>query len=91
MPSKSRRSRGGHSTRNKKRQGDLARVVRGQTATRTNEPMAPPVSVSSPGVPIPKAPLTGTRCSYVVTELRRIGVLAGVMLTILVILSLVLP
>ena len=91
MPGKSRRSRTGRSARSKRRGGTLAKVAREQVAARTYEPAAPPVPVSSPGVPAPKATLTGARYSYVVTELRRIGVLAGVMLTILVILSLVLP
>ena len=52
---------------------------------------APAAPAPLPSVPVKTAPSTGVRYPYIVTELRRIGILAGVMLTILVILVLVLP
>ena len=41
-------------------------------------------------VPKPKAPVTVTHASDVVAELRRIGIVAGIMIVILIILTLVL-
>ncbi len=89
MPGKSRRGRGKHSTRSKRRQGTVARVAQQPAATATYEPVAPPVP--SPRMPSPPRTPTGVRHPYIVTELRRIGILAGVMLAILVVLALVLP
>ena len=86
MPGKSRRVRAKQPARSKKRPGDLASVTRQRVAT--DKPAAP--TVPAQGVPAPKATITGARYPYVVTELRRISILAGVMLAILVILALVL-
>ena len=91
MPGKSRRGRGKHSARSKKRQGTLARVVQQRVASETYEPAAPVVPASSPSVPTPITTPTGARYPYIITELRRIGILAGIMLAILVVLALVLP
>ena len=91
MPDKSRRDRGKHSARNKKRRGTPTRVAPERVAAKANEPGIPATPVSSPSVPTPQVALAGTRYPYVVTELRRIGILSGIMLTILIILSLVLP
>ncbi len=88
MPSKSRRGRGKHSLQSKKRQGDLAGVA--QQRVVTDKLAVPGVPASSPGVSAPIATLTGARYSHVAAELRRIGILAGIMLAILVVLALVL-
>ena len=88
MPGKSRRGRGKHSARSKKKRGALAGVAQQRVATETYKPAAPAVPASSPTpIVIP----TGARYPYIVTELRRIGILAGIMLAILVVLALVLP
>ena len=89
MPGKSRRHRGKRLSQSKKGKGTLARAA--QQRVVTDKPAAPAVPVPSPSVPTPKATLTGARYPYVVTELRRIGILAGIMLAILVILAFVLP
>jgi hypothetical protein len=86
MPGKSRRSRG--KARSKKRQGTLARVAEQHVVT--DMPVTPTVPAPSISVPPPIATPTRARYPYVVTELRRIGILAGIMLAILVVLALVL-
>ena len=89
MPGKSQRGRGKHLARSKKRRATLARAA--QQRVVTDKPVSPAVPVPSPGVPTPVVTLTCTRYPYVVTELRRIGILAGIILAILVVLALVLP
>ncbi len=91
MPGKSRRGRGRFSARSKKRRGTLTRVAQQQAADETHKLTAPAMSTPSPSAPTIKAMATGTRYPYVVAELRRIGILAVIMLVILVVLALVLP
>ena len=92
MPGKSRHGRGKHLSRGKKRKGrrsPLAIAAQQQVATQTYKPVSQPeVSAPSAGVPTP-APTTA-RYPYITTELRRIGILGGIMLAILVGLALVL-
>ena len=89
MSGKSWRSRGRHSARSKKGRDALARAVQQRVAT--DKPAAQAVPVPSPSVPTTIATPTGARYPYVVAELRRTGILAGVMLAILIVLALVLP
>jgi hypothetical protein len=86
MPGKSRRGRGKHSARSKKKHGTQVRVARLPVAAETYKPAAPVVPS-----PVPLGTSTGTRYPYIVKELRRIGILAGIMLAILIILALSLP
>ena len=86
MPGKSHRGRGRSSTRSKRRKCAVTRVAQSQVAAEAHEPAAPRVPL--PGTPSPRP--TGVRYPYIATELRRIGVLAGIMLAILVVLALVL-
>ncbi len=88
MPGKSRRGRHKHSARIKKRQEALARAAPEHVPVETREPVAP---VAPSGVPTPVVAPTGARYHYIVTELRTIGILAGIMIVILVVLALVLP
>jgi hypothetical protein len=86
MPDKTRRIRAKQSAQSKKRPG--ASTINAPQPVATDKPVASTVPVS--GVPGLKATVAGARHPYVVNELRRIGVLAGIMLAILVILALVL-
>ena len=86
MPGKSRRSQGKHSARSKRQQGTVTRVAQQRVATETNMPATP-----APGRPLPVAKPTGARYPYIARELRTIGILAGIMLVVLVVLALVLP
>ena len=95
MPGKSRHRKGKHlpqSKKGKSRQRFSAPVAQQQAVAQTYEP------VSRPGVPAPSvsvltpvAKLAAARYPYIATELRTIGILAGIMLIILTILALVLP
>lgn len=88
MTGKSRRSRGKHSFRSKKRRGRPSPpiiVTQQQAVTPTNESVPPP-KVSRKLV---LATSTATRYPYILAELRRIGILAGIMLAILIVLALV--
>jgi len=87
MPKKSRRFKALQSKRKKIRQQPLATVAQQPVVTQTDKPVA-----SAPLASVParkKAPDT-VRYPYVVAELRRIGVLAGIILVILIVLALVL-
>ncbi len=91
MPGKSRRSRGKRLSQSKKSKGTLARAAQQQPISQTRKPVSHPgVSAPSASVPTPIATLSAARNPYIITELRAIGILAGVILTILVVLSLVL-
>jgi len=89
MPSKSRRGRGKHSARSKRRHGTLARVAQPQVAAPGYQPMTTAMPKPSPGVPTPIAAPGVARYPYIASELRRIGILSGIALAILVVLALV--
>ncbi len=94
MPGKSRRRKGKHLPQSKKRKSGrhfLATVAQQPAVAQTREPVSrPEVSAPSASVPTPMAKLAAIRYPYVATELRTIGILAGIMLIILTILALVL-
>ena len=89
MPSKSRHSQRKLSRR-KRRKGMLVSsppVTQQQAVAQPYKPAAPSkVAAPSAGVPV----LTLARYPYIATELRRIGILTGIILVILVVLFLVL-
>ena len=88
MPGKSRHRKGKHPVQRKKRKGRqrfATTVIQQPAVTETHKPVAPSVSV-----PIQMPALTTVRSPYILTELRRIGILAGTILAILVVLALVL-
>ena len=87
MPGKSRRGKAKRSARSGKMRRTPVAVAQQQVAT--DRPATPAMPTSAPGVPIPKAAVHGGQHAHVVTELRRIGILAGIMLAVLVILALV--
>ncbi len=87
MPGKSQYGRGKHVSRRKKekmRQGTLATVAQRQVIAQ------PEVPVSPAKMPAPTVTPTATRYPYVTAELRRISILAGIVLVVLVVLVLVL-
>ena len=94
MSGKSRRERGKHPPQSKKRESRrrfLATVAQQQAVAQTYEPVSRPnVPAPSASVPAPMAKLAAVRYPHIATELRTIGILAGIMLIILVILALVL-
>ena len=94
MPGKSRRRKGKHSIQSKKRKDRPSHptvAVQQQAVAQTREPVPPSnVSASSTGIPTPMAKPATVRYPYIATELRTIGILAGITLIILTVLALVL-
>ena len=95
MPGKSRRRKRQHLPQSKKRKSGQhfsTTVTQQQAVTQTREPaFHPGVSAPSASVPTPVAKLATVRYPHMVAELRMIGILAGIILVILVVLALVLP
>ena len=94
MPGKSRHKKGKYHPQSRKGKS------RHHVAAATQQPAVPEpresvgrpaVPAPSPGAPTAPARRTAVRYPYIATELRTIGVLAGIMLVILVVLFLVLP
>ncbi len=94
MPGKSRQGKGKHPVRSKKRRsghGSRASVAQQPPVSQTYEPVPKPeVSAPLPSTPTPSAAVSAIRYPYIIIELRRIGILAGIMLVVLVVLALVL-
>ena len=94
MPSKSGHSRRERLARSKKKKGRRSPpvAVAQQPATApTHETAASPrVSVPAAGTPSPGIVAAPAQYPYIASELRRIGILAGITLVILVILALTL-
>ena len=89
MSGKSRHGKGKHSFQGKKRKDRLIpRVAAAQS------PAAAPAGEPVPEVKVPEKPVpaTATVAQYpdIFTELRRIGILAGIILAILIVLAVVL-
>ena len=94
MSGKSQRSRRKHSFQGKKKKGRRSPpgvVAQRQADIQIDKPVVPPkVAVPSASAPTPMPVLTPVRYAYILTELRRTSILAGIMLVILVVLALVL-
>ncbi|MFC1904692.1 hypothetical protein ACFLXT_02895 [Chloroflexota bacterium] len=94
MPSKSRHGKSKQATGKKKKgkQHFPTMAVQPLAVAQVQEPVArPQVPVSSVNVPTLKTKPVAVRYPYIAVELRTIGILAGIILVILVILALVLP
>ncbi|MFQ5997270.1 MAG: hypothetical protein ACE5KP_06585 [Dehalococcoidales bacterium] len=87
MPKKSKRLKVLQSKRRKIRQQHLATAAQPPAVTQTDKPVAPARPASTP---IPKATSNIVRYPYVIAELKRIGILAGIILVILIVLALAL-
>ncbi len=94
MPSKSQHGRRKRFLQGKKKKGRRSPpgvVAQRQADIQIDKLVAPPkVAAPSAGAPTPTPVLTTVGYPYILTELRRIGILAGIMLVILVVLALVL-
>ena len=93
MPSKSRHRRDKHLTRSKKGENRQDFSVSGaqQPATARNSEPLSPATTPSIKIRMPGPKLTPLQHPYIAIELRRIAILAGIMLVVLVVLSLVIP
>ena len=95
MPGKSHHGKGKHlprSKRKKTKRSPQAIVTQQPAAAQYYNPvLQTKASFPSVNAPTPMATQTAARYPYVIGELRRIGILAGIMLVVLVVLALVLP
>ncbi|MDD5591054.1 MAG: hypothetical protein PHY18_03900 [Dehalococcoidales bacterium] len=92
MPNKSRHNRGKHSFQSKKKGQRITPVTVAQEQTAPPAgPAATPTHtrIATPRLSAP-APAT-TSHPHIAAELRRIGILAGIMLAVLVVLAFTLP
>ena len=80
MPKKSRRAKAKHRTR-------LAKTVQ---EGRSQQPKPLPAEVQSPTRVSPKAQDLTSRYQYVMPEVKRIGIIAGAIILVIIILSFVL-
>ena len=87
MPKKSRRAKTLQYQRKQER--PLATATRDTPVVVPSGETAPPVAPSAVA-PTPRKAAAGIRYPYVAAELQRIGLLAGIILVILVVLALVL-
>ena len=88
MPRKSRHGKRKHLFHGKKggsKTGHQAINTQQPPVSQTYKPAAPPVSA-----PVSVTTQSAARYPYTLTELKRIGILAGIMLVILVVLAVVL-
>ena len=93
MPSRAQHSKDKHTPHSKKRKGGRShpsKVSQPQSVSLTNEDAAPLEKVATPLTDIVTTPPTAVKCPNILIELRRVIILAGVMLAILLALVLVL-
>ena len=94
MPSKSRRGKGKYSIQSKKKKSRLSRpaVITQQPAVpQSSAPVPQPDKSASPAsMPTPTAKPVAVQYPHVANELKMIGIVAGIMLVVLVVLALVL-
>ena len=93
MPHKSQRKRGKHSAQSKKRKSrlDSSVTVVQQQATAQNAKPVSQAPAPSAKVLTAKSTLSPVQHPYITIELRRIALLAGIMLVVLVVLYFVVP
>ena len=93
MSGKSRGGRGRHVPRSKRKKGGKgfsAPLEQPSAVAQRHEPVPrPDMLVPSAKAPTPRAKVTVAQHPNIAAELRRIGILAGIMLVILVVLALV--
>ncbi len=93
MPGRAQHSKGKHTPHSKKRKGRRSHpsnVSQQQSLDLTDEAVAPPEKIVTPLTDVVTPPPPAVKCPNLLIELRRVGILAGVMLAILLTLALVL-
>ena len=92
MPGKSRRRHVSRSKKKKDRLGSSAMGVRQEAVAQTYQPVAPSgAAPPAARVTTPMPTMTPVRYPYIATELRTIGILAGIILVILIVLAVIFP
>ncbi len=93
MPGRAQHSKGKHTPHGKKRkvrQSHLSKVPQQQSVSLTSEATALTKKIVTPLADVVAPPPTAVKCPNLLVEMRRVGILAGVMLAILLALVLVL-
>ncbi len=93
MPDRAKHSKGKHTPQSKKRKGRRSHpsnVSQQQSVSLTSEATTLPKKVFTPLTEVVTPPPTTVKNPNLLTELRRVGILAGIMLAILLALVLVL-
>ncbi len=93
MPGRAQHSKGRHTPHSKKRKGRRShpsKVSQQQSVSLTSEATAPPEKVATPLTDVVTPSPTAVKSPNLLIELRRVGILAGIMLAILLALVLVL-
>ena len=93
MPSKSKHQRGKHIVQTKKKKGRRsppAVVTQQKTIAQSDKSVAAPLEVTTPSPVAVKAAPAAVGHHELIVELRRIGILTGIMLATLILLVLVL-
>ena len=89
MPGKSRRRHPSRGKKKERQQGSSVMAAQRQVVAQTYKPASQPKAPST-SIPTPMTTQSAAQYPYIAAELRRIGILAGIMLAILVVLALVL-
>ena len=93
MPGKSRHGKGKHPHHSKKSKAikrQAGNLLQQQATAVTPKPAAPAEVSPAPKAAAPAA-VTAPRYPYVTGELKRTGILAGIVIVVLIVLSIVLP
>ncbi len=93
MPGRAQHSKGKHTPQSKKRKGRRSHpsnVSQQQSISLTSKAVAPLEKIVTPLTDVVTPPPAAVKCPNLLIELRRVGILAGVMLAILLALVLVL-
>jgi len=90
MPGKSRHTRRKLSQKKKKSRHVQPVVAVQQAVTPAPKPQTPKPAAPSAVISTPLATQAEVRYPYILTELRRIGILAGIVVAILIVLALIL-
>ena len=88
MPGKSRHGKGRYSSKKRKISRGFDQEKQSSSATNVQQPATARPYKPAPVATAPVARPVTTQYRYVATELRRIGILTGIILVILVVLSL---
>ena len=88
MPDKGRHGRGRHLPRSRRKRAGYATIAaeRQQVVSQVAQPAARPRAVAAPA-PASSTADAGVRYNYVMSELRRIGILGAVIIIILCVLA----